>query len=1762
MANAYRHVASGAPYYDDFDPKKNYLKMLYNPGYALQARELTQSQTYLQNQLASLGSYMFKDGTAMDGAKISYTTKQPCMRISSFDSDGSKIKIEEFVGKEFKGSISEQIIKVTGYYVDDSDETSVKNYVLFSYMGAEITPGEIFTTYKEANRRTFTSIENSLSNSLVAACSEGYIFVDGFFVHVPKSQIVISVIADEETVYNIGFKITRNIITAQEDSTLHDPASGTYNYKAPGADRYQINAELVAYTNDELPEDNISGEIDYVTGIIIKGSTLVKDQVTDANGSMMDLLAKRTYEESGSYTVNPWKVQLKDHPTDSSKYIVSIEPGTGYIYGYRVSTVISQELEVDKPRTWLAKPNNVTFIPESIYTYAKYESNSGSELFNRLALQATYFPQFLILEDVKVMSGENGTGNVLGTCKITDLYKQGDYFRIYLTNVTEVLGSFSSARSLLSTTNPSYFVNLYVNQNNYAEIYGTDSPKIIPTGYSKITPAVTSTDSTAQINPMEGTISYQFIKTYSSIASKTTTTSISFNTNQDGFEFEATGLLYIYDSATGKHIDITNLIVTVTSNSVTITNQNASAIFQEGKEYVVCGRVSLTSGNIRQKYITEFTESVRVTKGTDIVTLQKEDIIDIISVTNGTTDFKDNLVLNNGQTDYIYDNGTLSGFSSINQDKSNVTYTIKYRYYEHGSQAGPFTSGSYVNSRNKTYQAGNQNKDFSEKYPDLYSAIPVYRSKSTGTRYILRDCLDFRVKKSELSNNGLSYYPSNRTKLSFTAGIYLPRIDAVWVDKNGVFGITTGIPSQSPEVPEEKDGTMTIYYLYNEAYVDSIDNVNVQYVNNQRHTMKDITNLEKRITNVENVVSLTLLEQSAVNMQITDEAGLSRFKTGIFADGFSDFSRSDYTNEEWNCSIDSVECSLRPLFECEEHPFNFVSSTSDNSTSNVVKNDIILSIKPTGTEIYAQNTALSESTNIQSLMFHVWTGSLKLEPSVDTWVTDLGQKIISTDYKETSKPPTTYRTWSEQSVTGISTSSSTSTSTTKRITDRWGSNWTDTYQNTTTTTYANVQTKTTTETTSYTGSWKTSDKYTKMESQDTYMREREVQYILSGMRPGMRVTGTMDGVELALSDNLIKSDGSLTGTFKIPEKMTVGTKLVEFYDSELTSAASTEYSANGKTVWTNVERTYIRTWTSIVSTSSSTSNSSVSINSSTTSTKVSSVYQNLDPIAESFYIEEPNGIMLESIDIYFAQKDENVNVEIIIVECENGYPGQTMVPFSRVSLTPSQVNVTPVSEVNANNYPKATKFKFPSPLYLAPETEYAFIVIAPSYNFEIYTSTLSKADLISGIGIREQPYIGSMFKSQNLRTWTAEQLSDITFVMHKYVYDTSSTSYALFNIETVDKEFKCAMETIAVNSFIPNHTNVEYAYKWKNESSWTSFNNKEDIFNSTLKKLETEENSLSGPSLQLRLKLKTEDKNISPMIDLEQVYGIFTNNIVTESSDDSYTYDCGTYISNSVALENASSDLRVILDAVLPNESGIKVSFKTTSYKPIFAKHATSGFFVDSDSAQQCVGSSMQVYYYNKSNEMFELPKNSTQSLCVVAGYSDRKIYLRSVSSPNDFVDVNSADPTEENYPGLNNDNIIAICMLPIISDTAVSCPAWTAKKFKTGDYVLYDGFMWQALMDTIESNVPSSLSICWKKIPCIKTVSSIQNDTEITWRPMKKESTQISTEMTDNFTEYTYVPEIDIESDFTDFAIRIDLYSQDEVNVPRVKNLRAIAVI
>ena len=48
-----------APYFDDFDKDDNFVRTLFRPGFAIQARELTALQSQLQDQITQHGNHMF-----------------------------------------------------------------------------------------------------------------------------------------------------------------------------------------------------------------------------------------------------------------------------------------------------------------------------------------------------------------------------------------------------------------------------------------------------------------------------------------------------------------------------------------------------------------------------------------------------------------------------------------------------------------------------------------------------------------------------------------------------------------------------------------------------------------------------------------------------------------------------------------------------------------------------------------------------------------------------------------------------------------------------------------------------------------------------------------------------------------------------------------------------------------------------------------------------------------------------------------------------------------------------------------------------------------------------------------------------------------------------------------------------------------------------------------------------------------------------------------------------------------------------------------------------------------------------------------------------------------------------------------------------------------------------------------------------------------------------------------------------------------------
>ena len=58
------------PYYDDFDGAKNFHRILFKPGVAVQARELTQAQTILQNQITSFADNIFKQNSPVTVARL------------------------------------------------------------------------------------------------------------------------------------------------------------------------------------------------------------------------------------------------------------------------------------------------------------------------------------------------------------------------------------------------------------------------------------------------------------------------------------------------------------------------------------------------------------------------------------------------------------------------------------------------------------------------------------------------------------------------------------------------------------------------------------------------------------------------------------------------------------------------------------------------------------------------------------------------------------------------------------------------------------------------------------------------------------------------------------------------------------------------------------------------------------------------------------------------------------------------------------------------------------------------------------------------------------------------------------------------------------------------------------------------------------------------------------------------------------------------------------------------------------------------------------------------------------------------------------------------------------------------------------------------------------------------------------------------------------------------------------------------------------
>lgn len=441
---------SVAPYYDDYSDEKNFHRILFKPGVAVQARELTQSQTILQNQIKRVGDYLFTNGDKVTGPKPNINLEARSVKLKNTNLLGEEIDVTKLQDKYVVNNINTVVGLVHTVYPADTpnvgdpdsfvmllkrfdatnggdipqeaelyfysnysdalnritpeftaivatdstvnifaDITSFDKEILLSQATNLIRVGDelvvegldkrIFVTDVLSQREIVLSdslgfnVDNDRISFVRRACNPTLIltqdsavfYKDGFLV----KSLLQSIVPDKTTSFPsqyIGYYYTQNVIESNSDASLLDPAVGSSNYFAPGADRLQIVLTLASVplnTNgdpdtreDFLPiMKMVRGEIEYVKEI--------------SGYSELDRkLAERTYDESGSYVVDQFGFVPVETTTESNVIIFSITPGKAYVGGYQVQTVSPTILELPKnTRTETVEQYNINTTQGNYY---------------------------------------------------------------------------------------------------------------------------------------------------------------------------------------------------------------------------------------------------------------------------------------------------------------------------------------------------------------------------------------------------------------------------------------------------------------------------------------------------------------------------------------------------------------------------------------------------------------------------------------------------------------------------------------------------------------------------------------------------------------------------------------------------------------------------------------------------------------------------------------------------------------------------------------------------------------------------------------------------------------------------------------------------------------------------------------------------------------------------------------------------------------------------------------------------------------------------------------------------------------------------------------------------------------------------------------------------------------------------------------------------------------------------------------------------
>jgi hypothetical protein len=1251
----------------------------------------------------------------------------------------------------------------------------------------------------------------------------------------------------------VGFQTAETVVNSNNDTSLLDNANGYNNFNAPGADRLKLTPILTTLTLAQAEADETFFAIqEYDNGRLVR-----RNNTTQFN-SIEKMIAQRTAEESGNYSLQEFRIGVQQSVSNTELLEAVAGAGTAYVEGKRVQ--ILSDLTVDMNKATTFETAEQQDILANYGNYVLVNNYLGNFDFTTQQTVTLYGAT----TSATTTSGLSApSGDVWGTAKVRAVTRDGTSntnFRIYLFDIKMASGkSFATVKSIYDSS-PAAVANLILESGQAVLKDGSFKNLIFPVGKNAIkTVASTGTD-------------YIY---------RTSSTGVTFSTGGQASITLGSGFVFPYGaSATlgtdaraeimviteetvdeydqGTSLVMSTATITTSSDALTLTIQLADTSLSATLDATIYYNVKITDvkpiGKELKTVYVKFDTNTLGTGGTyslglpDVYSIEQITETTNADYTTGAVDITNKYNLKKNDTEEYYGLSYIKKKRAFTPGSGGRRYVlVKAKVFEKvttGSfSQSYFSVDSYpIDDTTSTLPADKIRTEgiptFTTNSGDIlylrdqidfrpYAANTVAYATTTGTANTMTRSVATETANLSFGSSDLRLIAPNKT-LEAAYDYYLGRQDRFIIDGEGRFTLLEGEPSEDPKAPNEPKVGMTLA-TFNVPPFPSLPaiianaagkpdyGVSISKENHRRYTMDDIGKIEKRLNSIEYYTVLNALEKSATDLVVTDADGLDRFKNGILVDNFDTLQIANLKDDNFAAAIDPSYSELTPRFR----KYNLDMKVVSGSLSNVTDFGEGITLSKTDKKFIDQPYA----TTFRNCVTDFWKfpGTTVLFPEYDGAPEVVTAPSVNITFDNSALL--------QEVIDGIgefvplsSVSSEVIGRTTNSSTVQQGRNLiTTSITNTTTqTTKTGLEVVKGKETQNLVGDFVTDFDF------KPFLRERVIRILSYGMRPNTRfyfyfddvdvntsVVPARQGATTNISDlrragkfgvaHEIYSDslGTLRAMFRIPaDTFFVGDRelLITDVDDLLSIAAATSTtSATYRGYNFSVEKTPLEITTREASLKKVTSQTqSVSSTTRITRDRIENDRDGSfndrdgsrqdrdrdrsgnDPIAQTFMIEtdmsSDSAVMASKIDLFFKEKSDTLGVTVQLRNAVNGYPGPDVIPFASVHLDSADVNVSADGSL-------ATTVTFDAPVALKAGQEYSIVTIPDQNNpdYLIWVCKTGLTDVASGVRVTMDAATGTLFTSTNNRSWTPYMDENLKFKLYKSQFSSATGSFSMTN---------------------------------------------------------------------------------------------------------------------------------------------------------------------------------------------------------------------------------------------------------------------------------------------------------------------------------------------------------------------------------------------